>query len=129
VSEFLAQTLGKSINYLIDKTDSIETVLDGASVSLVTSVTQTNLGTVSSTYTVPAGKTFVGSAYYKITAGTVTVTTGDYNESLPFAASGNNKICLPFVLTAGSTLVSSSSNAFDVYIRGVLIETAALTIP
>lgn len=135
VSEFLIQTMGKTINYLIDKTDSIESVLEGSSFSFVQSV---NAG---GSYTVPADSTFVGIAWGRGNSATsnaitaITITNGSISGTF---SSGNGSgatdvgfISVPQVVAAGVTLTvaDAHSSTASVGISGFIFSTTTITIP
>lgn len=138
VSEFLAQTLGKSINYLIDKTDSIESVLDGATVSEVNSVSVNSVGNNIS-YTVTTGYTFVGTLFARAGSGTsafdITITQGQLTGTFGAAASttaGFASVCVPQVVSSGGTIAATNNfggSGGVLFLRGVEIKSASLTIP
>jgi hypothetical protein len=59
VSEFLAQTLGKSINYLLDRTDTIENDIDSLITELNSKYTFIGASTTPNNVTVPSGEIWV----------------------------------------------------------------------
>lgn len=119
VSEFLIQTIGKSINFLIDKYDSIFLSNNVRSIDIVNvSVTSTYIS-----YTVPDGKIFVGVAYtdnnasgssFRLNSSQV-LGTFEQHTSYPFVAGPNDLI----------EIVSEGTS--NMAIRGIIVSNSALT--
>ena len=123
VSEFLIQTIGKSINYLLDKTDAIETAIEGESFSSVTTV---SFNLTIAGYTVPAGNTLfavlrnIGTAAHQFsTDGFSTNTQLDYTSGVGESTG--------VIVGAGTTLNSDTNNEIEA--RGILISSTTITIP
>lgn len=136
VSEFLIQTMGKSINYLIDKTDSIESAVEGQTLTNVVAVSQNGLvSALGITYTVPASTTFFGAGFVEWEGETiptsVTINSSDIG-SITVTPTGENYINYPMVLTAGqSVTVSGNPNGglSRAKIRGIAITSTTISIP
>ncbi len=129
VSEFFSQTLGKSINWLIDQVNAITTVLNAAVASEVIAV-----DTTGTSYTATAGYTFVGvvtipgdsSGIVRMKA----VVNGQGYQA-EIADSGGPPNYPPFITVAvtGNISVSSTTHCGTPIIKGVLIKASSLSIP
>jgi hypothetical protein len=138
VSEFLAQTLGKSINYLLDRIDAIENALDSAIVSEVIAVNQSVGSGAGAKYTAPAGYTFVGNVLVQGTNSTSQLqmqVNGEVYTVLQGSAGGaiGNAYAFISVPVVGNVTFDASVNAngslVGVFVRGFIYKNADLTIP
>lgn len=129
VSEFLIQTIGKSINYLLDKVDAIESELEGQSFSLVEAqvVSRFAGNAADIDYTVPAGKDFIGylTATRDITISGATAFTGSVTAttSAPFTMG------VYLTATESINVDSGGITTGEVELAGSEISTTTITIP
>lgn len=129
VSEFIVQTMGKSINYLIDKTDAIETQIEGASFASASVVAFSRPGGDASAinYTVPAGTSFVG--HVTATNRSVTLSGGQvFNGTM--SPGGSAQETTGIYLAAGESItVTSGASTGEVELAGIEISTFTITVP
>jgi len=131
VSEFLVQTIGKSVNYLLDKVDDIESQIEGTSFS---EVIPTVIAFGAMPYTVPAGYSFTG---------TITVVISSTNEAYAIVAdsgggnfdggstttTGNNTAFSHAIQSAAGTTIDATGSLANKYATGILWKSATITIP
>jgi len=136
VSEFLAQTLGKSINYLLDKTASIETAVEGANISFVQSVSVS--GATTATYAVPAGNVFIGTISgtrnSTVVGVDLNISAGSYTGLFGVGATGSERpiVSVPQVVSGGSSItgnIITGGSSPEVIISGFIFSTTTITIP
>jgi len=119
VSEFIMQTMGKSVNWLIDRVDTLEAAIEAQPISDVSSVSVTL--TSPSTYTVPTGKTLYAVAFVTVANTSILV------NAAPFAGPFPVNTAYPLVLGAGSTVeINITGGAI---MRGVVFGSTSIVIP
>lgn len=140
VSEFLVQTLGKSVNWLIDRVDALDAGLAGQNVSYVAAIAQYNSAGGTLTYTCPSGKSaFVTLNCYLGGNGgfTVVIATPQIGSSTFASAavpSGGTMLSIGVWIAAGQGVsigaaTANVSGTPTVQITGVEYETINLTVP
>jgi hypothetical protein len=139
-SEFLVQTVGKSINWLIDRIDAIDSALAGQNVSAVVPIGQQDTVGGTLTYTAPAGKSayvtlncyLAGNGGFTVTIATPQIVSSTFASAA--VPSGGTAISLGVYLAPGQGVsiggaVANVSGIPVVQIYGIEYETVNLTVP
>lgn len=139
VSEFALQTIGKSVNWLIDRVDALDAGLAGQNVSYVIGVFQQDTVGGLLTYTCPVGQNAFVTLNVSGGAGDITFTMSTpqiISSTFGIRATLTGLPCVSFGVHVGSgqtvtvgNAVASVSGVPRVQITGAQYQTINLTVP